>query len=204
MKCHLLLLTMVSIACQGQTPATGKAETKGTCSPAVSGNQNTFMIKCGIGEKQGSQMIEILNKILSNQISSDAVIAKLDEILKTVNQNLRVTTYACNGSWRSSGPGANAEFEMASGSGGPAFDEMLNLYRLNEYTNLLVACHASLISTPGWLTPNLMCGLAYLGLGNESKAKEVLAVYEARKGPAYDRTPCNDIATYLQKRLNVK
>ncbi len=47
----------------------------------MSGNKNTFTIECGIGDKQGNQIVKIVNKILTNQqISLDAVITKIDEL----------------------------------------------------------------------------------------------------------------------------
>jgi len=80
--CALLLFAS---PCRGQN-TTGKAETTGACSPAISGNENQVNISCqGISKDQAAKMTSILNKILANQISPDAVMAKLDEILKAVN-----------------------------------------------------------------------------------------------------------------------
>jgi hypothetical protein len=81
-----LILLLIALPCWGQTTTTGKAESAGACSPAVSGNNNTFTIKCGIDKKQGQKMLDILNKILANQIDPDAVMRKLDEIKKDVEQ----------------------------------------------------------------------------------------------------------------------
>jgi hypothetical protein len=58
-----LLFVALTLACYSQTP--GTAEAKGACSPANTGNQNTFNITCGIGKAQGDQMLKILNKILT-------------------------------------------------------------------------------------------------------------------------------------------
>ena len=45
--------------CLGQGP-TGKAETSGACSPAVTGNNNQFTITCqGIPEKLRAQIVEL-------------------------------------------------------------------------------------------------------------------------------------------------
>ena len=70
----------------GQKTSTGPAETSGPCSPAVTGNNNTFNITCGIGQEQGRKMLSILNKILASQIDPDAVMAKLDEIQKGIEK----------------------------------------------------------------------------------------------------------------------
>jgi hypothetical protein len=78
----VLSILMGASASYGQTTATGKANTSGSCSPAVTGSKNTFVIKCGVDSAQGKRMIEILNKVLENQIDPTAVMAKLDEILQ--------------------------------------------------------------------------------------------------------------------------
>jgi hypothetical protein len=75
-----ILLMLIATPCWAQATATGKADSAGPCSPAVSGNNNTFTINCGISHKQGQQMLNILNKVLANQIDPEAVMAKLDEI----------------------------------------------------------------------------------------------------------------------------
>jgi hypothetical protein len=61
------VLLAVPVVSQPQTTVTGPAQTKGTCSPANTGDRNTFTINCGIGEAQGKEMIRILNKILASQ-----------------------------------------------------------------------------------------------------------------------------------------
>jgi hypothetical protein len=89
MRYTLVLFTLFSIPCWSQTA--GKAETSGPCSPAVSGNSNQFTIdRKGIDKEQGQKMLDILNKILANQIDPKAVNEKLDEILKLISQRLPV------------------------------------------------------------------------------------------------------------------
>jgi hypothetical protein len=83
-----LLFIAITVACYGQTAPKPSAETKGACSPANAGDKNTFNITCGIGKAQGDQIIQILNKILSNQ----AATAKLDEILKQLQALPSATT----------------------------------------------------------------------------------------------------------------
>jgi hypothetical protein len=69
----------------GQTTMSGKATTSGTCSPATTGNNNTYYFHyCGSDPEQGKKMEEILNKILLNQDMA-AANAKLDEILRIVS-----------------------------------------------------------------------------------------------------------------------
>lgn len=84
----------MALPCCAQT-TTGKAETAGACSPAVSGNNNKLTITCsGVGKEQGQKILAILNKILANQLDTEQVMAKLDEISKSVN---RPTQSAPNG-----------------------------------------------------------------------------------------------------------
>ena len=86
MKYGLAFFLLVALPCFAQTTTSGTAETSGPCSPAVSGSKNTFTIKCGIDEKQGREMLKILNEILRNQIDPNAVMTKLDEIQKGIRQ----------------------------------------------------------------------------------------------------------------------
>jgi len=53
--------------------STGSAKTKSECSPANTGNNNTFIINCGIGREQGQALLKILNKILANQLDPEQV-----------------------------------------------------------------------------------------------------------------------------------
>src|SRR2546422_985107 len=126
-------------------------------------------------------MIAILNKVLANQIPPEAVMSKLDEILKAVNPNLAIRTYFCDGRWRSSGPSADAAFNIEMGGNTEAFQKMATLNNDQKYPELLRSCQTFLANEPVWLTPKLMCGLAYAGLGNKSKAKEMLTAYESQK-----------------------
>lgn len=86
MRYGVFVLMLIALPCCGQTPGTGKAETRGPCSPAVSGSNNQFTMNCKIDEQQGQKMLDILNKILANELDPDAVMAKLDEILKAINK----------------------------------------------------------------------------------------------------------------------
>lgn len=77
----LIALLLFSIALCGQQQS-GPAATKGTCSPANTGNNNVFNITCqGISEKLGVQLVNLLNQISKNQIDADAIMKKLDGCL---------------------------------------------------------------------------------------------------------------------------
>jgi hypothetical protein len=96
MKSILLTLILVTLPCLAQTPPTssGKAETKGTCSPAVTGNKNTFVITCGIGQQQGDKIIALLNTVLANRDMA-SINGKLDELLALASKPTAVQY--CNG-----------------------------------------------------------------------------------------------------------
>jgi hypothetical protein len=200
-KCGLVLLLLIPLPCRSQTTTTGTAETKGPCSPAVTGSKNTFTINCGIDKKQGQKMLEILNKILANQLDPQAVMSKLDEILKAVNPNIPAKTYFCNGEWRTSGPGTHAAFEINMGGDDSAFQEMARLNNSKQYEDLLKTCIAQISSTPEWLTPRLFCGLAYLGTGDKAKAKQLLTEFDSKTGPAYDADACHQMSAFLHSQL---
>jgi hypothetical protein len=61
--------------------------TSGPCSPIAPNNSGTITIQCGgISTKLGNQLVVILNRIAKNQLDPDAVMAKLDEIQRGVNE----------------------------------------------------------------------------------------------------------------------
>jgi hypothetical protein len=85
---YVLFLMLCVVPLHAQT--TGTANTTGPCSPAVTGNNNQFMIKCdGVSKLEGDKILAVMNKILANQLDTATVLKKLDEILKTrpLNQN---------------------------------------------------------------------------------------------------------------------
>lgn len=85
MVAALALAVILPWPSYGQTTSTGTATTVGPCSPAVSGNNDSFTITCGgIDKSQGQKMLAILNKILANQVNPEEVNRKLDEILKAL------------------------------------------------------------------------------------------------------------------------
>jgi hypothetical protein len=202
MRCGLILSLLIAVPCWSQTSATGKAATSGSCSPANTGSNNTFIIKCGIGQKQGQQMLDILNKILANKIDSEQVMAKLDEILKAVNPNAQVRTYFCDGHYRDFGPSPGSDIYMNVSTDTSAFQEMAHQFNAAQYAGLLKTCLAQIQSTPQWLTPRLFCGLAYLQTGDKVKAKEMLIEFESKTGQSYDGEECKKMTTYLHKGLD--
>jgi len=88
----LSVLVLIAFPCSAQT-TTGKAETTGACSPAVSGNNNQVSINCqDVSKDQAARITSILNRILAKQIDPDAVMLKLDELEKLISQYVKNTT----------------------------------------------------------------------------------------------------------------
>lgn len=63
MRYTLALVLFLAVPCHCQT-ITGKAQTRGPCSPAVTGSNNQFKITCqGITKEQSEAFARILNQI---------------------------------------------------------------------------------------------------------------------------------------------
>ncbi len=87
MRYRLTFFMLIALPCWGQTGATGKAETTGYCSPAVTGSNNQFTITCqGIPDKLRAQLVDLLNLVAKNQSNASAMTAKLDGCVSGVNQ----------------------------------------------------------------------------------------------------------------------
>jgi hypothetical protein len=89
MKWVLTLFLLLVIPCIAQNPlaVTGNAETTGSCSPAVTGNNNKFTITCqNVPGKLRDQFVDILNRLAKNESDAVAILAKLDGCMKGVNE----------------------------------------------------------------------------------------------------------------------
>jgi hypothetical protein len=62
---------------------------------------------------------------------------------------------------------------------------MIRLADAGQNSALLEICTSQLRSKPEWLTPRLFCAIGYARIGDQAQAKEMLDIYDARKGPAY-------------------
>jgi|SRR5579872_1683570 len=206
---YLCWLILTTLPCWSQTiPSTGHANSA-PCSIANTGNGNKVQITCGIGKKQGDQMIAILNKILAEQLDPDAVMKKLDEILHAVNPNAATTIYFCNGGSRTAGPGLNTGMQVIMNAGpDPYLQQMIDMLNRRPITTdnseaLLHLCSTQMEAKPEWLTPRLFCSAAYALMGDNSNASKMLASYDQRKGPGYDEdTLCSDLSNKLHAGLD--
>jgi hypothetical protein len=189
------------------TPSVTQNAKKSSCSNIVA-LAGDVKIDCSTLTPAQQKIIEnipaLLHKILANQLDPDAVMSKLEEILHVVNPNLPKRTYACNGSWVSQSPDVNGLTYSFSPQGyvDPSVSEMGELTIAHQYQELLKVCTAQIVSKPEWLTPRLFCAFAYEGMGNITKAKEMLAAYDIQKGPAYDGADgCRNFSNSLHASL---
>jgi hypothetical protein len=97
MRCGLILSLLIAMPCWSQTTTTGQAQATGPCSPAATGSNNIFTINCGIGKEQGAALLKIVNKILSNQLNTNAVMTKLEELEKAEQGNEEQLFESLNG-----------------------------------------------------------------------------------------------------------
>jgi hypothetical protein len=203
MKYSLMLsLLVLTLPCLAQTSQTGKAQTSGPCSPAITGGNNQIRITCqGLTKEQGAKMVNILNTILANQLDPKVVMSKLEEILHAVNPNLLIKTYFCDGTYRQTGPAANTGLFVGVSGDDKDFQEMGKLTNAKNWDDLLKACLAQINSAPEWLTPRLFCGMAYEGLGDKVKAKEMLTEFDSRTGPSYAVDACKQMSDFLHTTL---
>ena len=133
-------------------------------------------------------------------MNPEAVMAKLDEILKAVNPNTPPKVYDCVGRWHMMGLG-NVLF--ASGGNDKTLQEMVKLLNAEQFPELLKACLEHRKSDPQWLTPLLFCSAAYGGMGDLEHARAAFSEFESRTGPAYDaEQPCRDLRSQLQRGLS--
>jgi hypothetical protein len=82
----LSLLTSLVLLLSSFVSAQQTSTTSGPCSPIAPNNSGTITIQCGgISPKLANQLIEMMNRIAKDR-DPDAVMTKLDAILKGVNE----------------------------------------------------------------------------------------------------------------------
>ncbi len=195
--CFLLPFSAIA---QSQS-TTGPATTKGTCSPATTGNENTFVINCGIGKEQGTELIAIMNKILANQIKSVEVMTKLDEILRNVNPNAPKVTYTFDGSRRVLSPGRSS---LEVGALSNIFQEMGRLEQAKNWESLIKLSEAQIIDRPEWLTAYVMAGEGYLNIGQKAHALSLLEYAEKTIAENPEYAPIEPPLRAMLARLRVR
>ena len=196
-------ICLTALIASAQTTS-GKATASGTCSIANTGKVDKLTINCGVGAEQGKQLIEIMNKILSNQekLDLDGISAKLDEIYKAINPNIPQRTYTCLGNYTDIGPGAGAGIAMNLGGNADEYNRLATLGESRQIEQLLKQSKIDLQQYQGWLSPYLFLSFAYLGKHDLVNARKMLDTYSHLKGPRYDQVECNELENDLQQRLS--
>jgi hypothetical protein len=196
-KYGLVPLTLILIAtpCLSQTTTTGKAETTGPCSPAVTGGNNQFSINCqGISDKLGTQFVSLLNQIAQRQLDPEKVMVKLDEIEKginaigkQVNSNAVKVTYTKGGIKRTESPGKNIVSDEATS----IYMGLVDLFMKQDWVALAERSESQIKERPEWFTPYVMACIAYANRGDKSRAIELCE--QAQQGmadnPGYEDLP---------------
>jgi hypothetical protein len=172
----VLLLLLVPVGCLPQTN-TGKAETRGSCSPANTGNVGQITINCsGMSKEQAQKMVEIMNKILANQLDPTQVMSKLDEILHAVDPNRSVTTYDFQGMRRMTSPGKMLSDDSASEN----FQQFGTKAKAQDWAGLSALAEQQKLERPEWFTPYYAAGMAYINLCQKQKALDNLEYFVKR------------------------
>lgn len=179
---------------------TGPATTKGACSPANTGDANTFFIQCGIGKEQGTELLTIVNKILANQLNPVEVMAKLDEILRNVNPNAPKVTYTFDGNRRVVSPGRTS---LDVGEAADIFQEMRRLEQAKDWEGLIRLSEAQISARPEWLTPYVTAGEGYLNRGQRDHALSLLEYAEKTIAGNPEYAPIEEPLRAMLARLRV-
>jgi hypothetical protein len=75
-----------AIAAHAQTPTTNNVRNTGTCNPVITGGSATVTIHCsGLSNEKATQMVELMNRILSQHLDLGEVNSKLDDLGSKVN-----------------------------------------------------------------------------------------------------------------------
>lgn len=198
MKYAAILFALLTSTCWSQSTAKTDNNTSGLCSPITTGNSNTYKIQCNIDTERGREMLEIMNKILSNQLNADVVMAKLDEIQTDVRK-LRSGVYSgydFNGAKREQRPGYA---RVTVGAETVVFQNMIKLQANQQWKALLTISEDQIRKTPDWLTPYLFSGLANANLGNTEAAIQRLTFVRDKAVGNPDYADAARILLQLQK-----
>jgi hypothetical protein len=216
----LLALTAVALAIGMSLPSRSQQPSSSTksvteelpasCSILVTREKDQITVKCqGMSTEQGEKVsaaalsiLPVMNKLLENKLDPEVVTAKLDELAKTASRVPQVKTYFCDGMWQSGVPNSGKLLDTKTGGNDSEFLNMISLLEKKQYPDLLSKCTANIKSSPGWLTPNLLCGLAYAHLNRKVEAQTMLTEFEEKTGPTYDVPDCHDMHDLLRRLLS--
>jgi hypothetical protein len=195
-----LILLVLVVHCWSQTTTTGKAETSGSCSPATTGNNNTFTITCtGLTTDQAKSLASIpsvLNKILQKQKDESAeIISRLNDCVEGVKQARKgiYSGYDFNGAKRDQSPGRTISIAGAE----TIVFHMVDLQSEQRWKELVETSEDQIQKTPGWLTPYLLSGIGNLNLGNRAEGVKRLKYVKDQAGGDSSYADADRILTQL-------
>jgi len=85
----ILLSAALSGSSFTQTKNTGDAKSEGPCSPAVTGDNNTFHYEyCGNDPEEGKRIVRLLKAVAQGEVLTNA---KLDEVLEILSRPIKIT-----------------------------------------------------------------------------------------------------------------
>ena len=182
-------------------PEAQSTQTKGACSPIVTGNGNTITIKtCGMTKDEVEEWRSSFRKILEQQVDAKVLVALLDDIksgqIRIENGVLQiqgqvgriargsVETYDYNGMKRIQSRPGFIDLEPGENA---SFQEIHAAYDAKDWGRLGSLCEQEIRKMPSWLTPYLFAGVAYANTNRKDDAIKALThvVEEAGDDPAY-------------------
>ncbi len=112
-----ILPIALGVAAYGQTKTAGSAHTSATCSPATSGDNNTFYFTyCGNDPAQQRKIVQLLNLLITHTNAMDAQL-RLDQMLQIAAQPSQV---------QSNSGGVNV-FQGTSGASSPIINSPITV-----------------------------------------------------------------------------
>jgi hypothetical protein len=216
MRYALGLILLIAIPSLGAQTETGKAETAGPCSSAVTGSNHQFSISCqGVSEEQGSQWLAILNKIAKKQLDPKVVMQKLDEMegpsgspepkaaiertstvpepraatprpLSIPEPRAAAVTYTYEGVQRTARSGLPAT--NSKNPAAKAYRKIKRAHANRQWQLLDSLCDQAIDDTPEWLTPVFYKAEAKANLGKLAEAVALLEEVKRRAtgNPEYE------------------
>jgi len=88
----ILFMTVLYGSSFAQTKTTGDAKSEGPCSPAVTGDNNTFYFRyCGSDPEERKRIFRLLKAVVQGEVLTNA---KLDEVLEILSRPIKITMLA--------------------------------------------------------------------------------------------------------------
>jgi tetratricopeptide (TPR) repeat protein len=115
---------------------------------------------------KNSELLTQIGKYQSDLQAKEGQIRQLEEKAKMASRGVS-SSYDFNGAKRET---AGGRISVTAGQEVVVFQRMVELERNKSYLELMTLCKQQIKKTPDWLTPYLYLGVAYVNLGDRSKA----------------------------------